>query len=129
MIPGEISSMLTRGAQFSGCRRWRYALVRRWSIDDNLIAFIGLNPSTADEFTDDPTIRRCRCFARGWGYSGMVMLNLFGWRSTEPKGLLEADDPIGPANDEALLEWCRPMRQIICCWGSTAGFSVAISTS
>jgi hypothetical protein len=54
--------------------------------------FIGLNPSTADERQDDPTIRRCIRFARDWGHGGLVMANVFPFRSTQPKGLLDADD-------------------------------------
>lgn len=48
-----------KGAQFSDCRMYRYALWRVWAQGDGCITFIGLNPSTADENKDDPTIRRC----------------------------------------------------------------------
>ena len=74
-------------ATFSPCRRWRYTLLRRWEPANLIVvAFIGLNPSTADETLDDPTIRRCIGFAKAWGAGGMYMLNLFGWRSTDPAG-------------------------------------------
>jgi hypothetical protein len=50
-------------AEFSACRKNRYALWRVWNEADPLVMFIGLNPSVADETADDPTIRRCIQFA------------------------------------------------------------------
>ncbi|MBA3483376.1 MAG: DUF1643 domain-containing protein, partial [Pirellulales bacterium] len=81
-------------ASFSLCRKYRYSLLRRWAPPQEpdkpalrYCMFIGLNPSTADERADDPTIRRCIRFARGWGYDGLVMANVFPLRSTDPKSL------------------------------------------
>ena len=77
-------------AHFSDDRRFRYQLVREW--DDNLrrVAFIGLNPSTADETADDPTIRRCIAFAKQWGKGGLLMLNLYAYRATLPAEMWKA---------------------------------------
>lgn len=88
-------------AVFSPCRKYRYALWRKWDdrLDAKMVAFIGLNPSTADETQDDPTIRRCIGFAKAWGYGSLCMLNLFAFRATDPKEMLAADDPVGPDND------------------------------
>ena len=107
-----------RRAVFSRCERYRYSL----TIDslDNPCCFVGLNPSTADEFVDDPTVRRCRNFARDWGYSGLVMLNAYGFRSTDPKGLLTIDDPVGSGNDDAMKEWFARCRRILLAWGKHA---------
>lgn len=80
--------------------------------------FIGLNPSTADEDTDDPTVRRCIRFARDWGYGSLAMTNMYAFRSTDPHGLLTATDPIGPENDRALLEIGDRAGIIIAAWGS-----------
>ena len=82
------------GAILSDCNRYRYALWRRWS-DGSLVGFILLNPATADEIDDDATITRCKGFAERWGYSGIVVCNLFAWRSTDPSVLNEVDDPVG----------------------------------
>lgn len=67
----------SKGAEFSECRKYRYVLWRRWDWKGygNQVMFIGLNPSTADETEDDPTIRRCIRFAKDWGYSGLLMMN------------------------------------------------------
>lgn len=88
-----------RGAILSADRRHRYLLWRIWDppplTDDqeirthitNMCCFVGLNPSTADEREDDPTIRRCVAFAKKWGYDGLWMLNLWAYRATSPKDL------------------------------------------
>jgi hypothetical protein len=71
-------------ATFSEDRKFRYTLTRVWDAGLPKVAFIGLNPSTADEEQDDPTIRRCVGFARRWGYGGILMLNLYAFRATKP---------------------------------------------
>lgn len=80
---------------------YRYNLTRRWG-PGLLVLWVMLNPSTADARALDPTLRRCAGYARRWGYGGMVIRNLFALRSTDPKGLRDADDPVGPANDDWL---------------------------
>lgn len=89
---------IRREAEFSDCRKYRYILQIVWDTSKPIAAFIGLNPSTADEIQDDPTIRRCRGFAESWGCGGMRMLNLFAFRATLPKDMLASTDPIGPDN-------------------------------
>lgn len=94
------------GALFSDCRRYRYLLWRRWD-DRPPLVFICLNPSTADEQTNDPTNRRTIGFARDLGFGGMVMANLYAWRATKPTDLFKAQDPVGPDNDLYLRELAR----------------------
>lgn len=86
-------------AMFSPCRTYRYLLTRKWGTGGYWCAFIGLNPSTADESVDDPTIRRCIGFAKLWGYDGLIMLNIFALRSTDPKYLKVHPNPLGECND------------------------------
>jgi len=104
-------------ATFSPCRQWRYTLERRWSNAPGRVVFIGLNPSTADESKDDPTIRRCIGYAKAWGLHAYTMLNLFAWRSTDPKALYSVDDPIGPDNDAAIFREVRGAAKVIAAWG------------
>jgi len=111
-----IEPSLKAGADFSPCRTWRYALWRRWS-DAALVAFIGLNPSTADETKNDPTVRRCIGFARSWGYGGLLMLNTYGLRSTDPAGLWRVDDPVGPGHDERLTGYRDMASAFVAAWG------------
>ena len=80
--------------------------------------FIGLNPSTADETVDDPTIRRCIGFAKAWGYGGIYMLNAYAFRATNPKDMKAAADPIGPGNDEAFGYYRSKVGLIVAAWGA-----------
>lgn len=113
------------GAVFSRCMRYRYVLTRRWSFDTGgvyfpptLIAFIGLNPSTATEFEDDPTIRRLIQFAKREEVDGMIMLNLFAFRATDPRVMREQIEPEGMENRDHIVNVCRAVRRVVCCWGS-----------
>ncbi len=107
---------------FSADRRHRYTLIHRW--DDLLtpdsgkgIAWICLNPSTADENQLDPTLRRIRGFSDSWGYTHFVMLNLFGWRDTSPAGMKAVPDPVGPDNDHWISHWAARVDRVMCGWG------------
>ena len=77
-----------------------------------------LNPSAADEAADDPTIRRCIGFARAWGFPALEVVNLFAWRTHEPRRLLEPGDPIGPDNNRAVRIATKRAGLIVCAWGA-----------
>jgi hypothetical protein len=94
----QLSLLSESGAEFSECQQYRYTLWRTWDSQADRVMFIGLNPSTADETEDDPTIRRCIRFAKDWGYGGILMMNAYAYRSTAPRGLKQVTDPIGPRN-------------------------------
>lgn len=105
-------------AAFSEDRRYRYALGRTWG-EGPAVAFVMLNPSTADAFKVDPTVRRCLGFARAWGFETLIVLNLFALRSTDPKALYSAEpgfDPVGPLND-LTLDAVPPETRIVAAWG------------
>lgn len=105
-----------RTAVISDCGRYRYVLGRRWTAGPT-VAFICLNPSTADARTDDPTIRRIRGFAKAWGYSALVVANLYAWRATDPAELKRADDPVGPDNDSHLVRVAADCELVVAAWG------------
>ena len=92
-------------------------LERTW--DDALpgALIVGLNPSTADETTDDPTIRRCIGFAKEWGCGGVRVLNLFAFCATRPEDLWKARDPVGEDNDRWLQRASREARLTVAAWG------------
>jgi hypothetical protein len=124
----EVESGLRKGAEFSPCRLYRYALWREWEecCPSNRIAFVGLNPSTADEVADDPTIRRCIGFAKSWDYGGLVMLNAYAFRATDPKEMKRALEPIGPENDAKLAHYTRQCDAVIAAWGTHCSVSRAV---
>lgn len=88
-------SGMRRTAHFSPCGTWRYRLVRQWAETGTFAVFLMLNPSAADERQDDPTVRRCIGFARAWGHAGLVVLNAYALRSTDPKALGTHPSPEG----------------------------------
>lgn len=137
------------GATLSSCGRYRYRLWREWRLHPapaqwemwkdergkpvldgaghqigkpRSVVFIMLNPSTADGSVDDPTIRRCVGFAKAWGYDRLEVVNLFAYRATNPRDLLQLShvDPVGDENqrhiEEALCGY--PLGKIVCAWGS-----------
>ena len=106
MVITEVENTLLgaeSGAQFSPDRLYRYVLWRTWNESTLPLIFLMLNPSTADARHNDPTVERCEQRARRWGAGGLVVVNLFAYRSTDPDELMKVADPVGPENDQAIL--------------------------
>lgn len=126
--------MNERKTIFSPCRRYRYTLWREWELvpdvfinpigtDSQFVQFIGLNPSTADELQNDPTVRRCIEFAKLWGFGAMCMTNLFAFRATDPaKMKREQEHPMGPDNFMWLLKIAQEANLIVAAWGKHGTF-------
>ena len=106
-----------KGAIFSNCRKYRYALWRIWDKSKMAVMFIGLNPSTANENIDDPTIRRVKKFAFDWGYGGVYMVNLFAYVTTNPQELKNSRGVLS-GNDEWIWTTASKCDKIIFAWGS-----------
>lgn len=111
---------LSRSACISPCGLYRYWLRRAWTRGGNgkTATFIMLNPSTADGSVDDPTIRRCMNYVQAWGYSALMVNNLFAFRATEPTELTKAADPVGPDNDAEIERSAMQSDLIVCAWGA-----------
>ena len=105
------------GAKFSECRKYRYLLWRQWDSTKAMATFLMLNPSTADEIDNDPTVERCQRRSLQMGFGGLRVVNIFGFRSTDPNGLYREPEPIGADNDAAILEASRDAGIVICAWG------------
>ena len=112
---------------FSPCRRYRYTWELVWEPHGAPCAFIGLNPSTADEQGPDPTVRRCIGYARDWGYGRLIMLNAFGYRETDRLAMKRIDHPVASpadprANDRAIKKTvARVIRLggvVVAAWGA-----------
>ena len=110
------------GAVFSDCRKYRYALWRMWIEHKPIAMIIGLNPSTAGHTRNDPTITRCISFARSWGYGGVCVTNLFGFRATSPTQLKAHHDPIGKENDAWVHEMAKGAAITVAAWGNHGKF-------
>ena len=109
------------GAVFSDSnRRFRYALWRVWQPGGDRLLFIGLNPSTANDIKDDPTIRRLIGFASSWGFGGLFAGNLFSLVTSNPKDLWfspSPEQPNGP-NDVAIKRMCELSSMVMVGWGN-----------
>lgn len=106
-----------RDAVFNAERTHRYSLLIRWDEGD-VINFLMANPSQADERVNDPTVERCQRRAQKLGYAGLVVTNLFAFRSTDPKALDTCDDPVGGSlNDEWIIRHATQSARVIVAWG------------
>ena len=107
-------------AVYSDCLRYRYALTRVWDAGLGRVAFVMLNPSTATEVQNDPTVERCERRARALGFGAFRVVNIFAFRATDPKVMRAEADPVGQGNDAAILgavaEWRAD--RVICGWGA-----------
>lgn len=105
-------------AHYSDCERYRYDLTRVWDATGRKAAFIMLNPSTATEVQNDPTVERCERRARALGFGAFRVCNIFAWRDTDPRAMRAAAEPVGAENDAAILAASHWADQIICAWGT-----------
>lgn len=109
---------LKNSASFSRCRQYRYALWRTWDATKAYVMFIGLNPSTADETINDPTVRRCINYAKSWGYGGVCIGNLFAYRATDPELMKAVEDPVGSQNNGWLKKLSDQAVLVVAAWGN-----------
>ena len=111
---------LHTSAVLSEDRIYRYELERVWEYHRPTIAWVCLNPSTADENEDDPTLRKCIGFSKLWGYGALFLYNIFAYRATDPKKLRTVDiDIVGPDNNKCLYTIRYPL---IAAWGCHGSF-------
>ena len=103
---------------FSKNRIYRYTLVRHLSNSKKTVFFLCLNPSTADEVNNDPTVTRCIGYARDWGFGKLLLGNIFAIRSTDPNLLYNVDNPIGYENDKWIKNMAKYSDLIIGAWGN-----------
>jgi hypothetical protein len=105
-------------AVYSDCETWRYLLTRVWDPAGPRALFVMLNPSTATEVQNDPTVERCERRARALGFGAFRVTNIFAFRATDPRVMRAAADPVGPENDAAITGSLGWAGQVICAWGN-----------
>jgi hypothetical protein len=112
--------VMQRGAEISDCGTYRYRLWREWDRVQPTLAFLMLNPSTADHIADDPTISRCLSRAMAGKFGRLEVANLFPLRATGPNELLMHAEQIGPIRiaDGAMLDAMDRTTMVICAWGA-----------
>jgi hypothetical protein len=105
-------------AVYSTCERYRYVLTRIWDDARSRVLFVMLNPSTATEMRNDPTVERCERRARALGHGAFRVCNIFAFRATDPRVMRAQADPVGPDNDSAIVQGCAWADAVICAWGA-----------
>jgi len=117
-ISKEKKDVVYSRALYSEDETYRYLLTNILDKENTLqISFIGLNPSTATEEKDDPTVHKCSEWAREWGYGYFHMLNIFSLRSTDPKYLKQVKHNYFNI-DLVIKEYCECSHKIVICWGN-----------
>jgi len=114
-LKGDAASV----AVYSDCLAYRYSLIRVWDMTGPRVVFVMLNPSTATEVQNDPTVERCERRARALGFGGFAVANIFAFRATDPRVMRAVGDPVGPGNDAAILSlagWAGGA--VVCAWGT-----------
>jgi hypothetical protein len=106
----------SRSAVLSPDEQYRYRLDRQWTHGPTL-AWVMLNPSTADGVTDDATLTRITRFSRYWGFGALTVVNLYAWRATDPAELWSTGDPVGPDNDRHIYEGVAG-HEVVVAWGA-----------
>ena len=109
-------------AVFSDDRKYRYILRRKTGFGDETCLFIMLNPSTADEVKNDPTVQRCINYSNMWGYGNLIVCNLFAYRATLPSDMKKEKDPVGPDNNEWTKKAAEEADKIIVAWGTHGSY-------
>lgn len=120
IVRQHIGDGQSSSAVYSDCETYRYELTRQWQSTAPRLLFVMLNPSTATEAQSDPTVGRCERRARQMGFGAFRVVNLFGFRATDPRDLRQQGDPVGPDNDQILVDSVTQWRpdQVICAWGA-----------
>jgi len=117
-----ITRQFTKGdaaseAVYSDCEVYRYLLTRTWEVGPKVL-FVMLNPSTATEVQNDPTVERCERRARVLGFGAFRVVNIFAFRATDPQRMRAATDPVGPDNDAAIRDSLPWADLVVCAWGN-----------
>lgn len=112
------NSVLDFGADFSEDRQYRFALWRIWDRTKPLVMFIGLNPSTANETDNDPTIRSVGRIAKANGYGGFYMMNCFPYVSTDPQMMAIVPHDKDAENDKWLISISKLCHVVVFAWGN-----------
>lgn len=114
------------GAIISACGLFRYRVWRMWDLSLPVLVLCGMNPSYADAVRSDLTLTKTIGFAKRHGYGGVIIVNLFAFRATDPNVLrsrlstMAREDVVGPENDAHIAWACQapPLSTVVAAWGT-----------
>ncbi|NEK42829.1 DUF1643 domain-containing protein [Rhizobium leguminosarum] len=101
---------------------YRPELRRIWDNTLPILVVCMLNPSRADHRKNDPTVLALIHFAKLWGYGGILIVNLFDFRSSSPKEMMAHVSPISAENtgyiDGAFILARHTNKPVLAAWGT-----------
>lgn len=123
----DLFDEMEMSAVISECGLYRTELRRVWNRDLPLLVVCMLNPSTADHRKNDPTILALIHFAKLWGYGGLLIVNLFAYRSPSPKEMMAYCDPFGGRQNADAIASAMAYAQdnggrLLAAWGNGGDF-------
>jgi hypothetical protein len=78
-----------------------------------------MNPSTADESVDDPTVRKEVYLSHKWGYGKYIKTNLTPYRATNPKNIDHTlVNMFAYENLTTILNLATQAQCVVACWGN-----------
>jgi len=104
-------------AVFSQCQRYRYQLREIWDSSKPLVLWLLMNPSVACLDFSDPTLRKTGRFSRAWNFGGQLVGNVHAYRATDKNRLSKVKDPVGPENDQLILEMAAEADTVVLAYG------------
>ncbi|MEA1011135.1 DUF1643 domain-containing protein [Bacillus cereus] len=111
-------------ALFDDSKTYRYSLERIWDPHKERVLFIMLNPSSANQDSEDATSKRCFNFAKGLGFGSLEIVNLFAYIATNREELLQVskEDAIGPENENHVIRALNRADMVIAAWGENCKY-------
>ena len=121
---------MRRNAGISPCGKYRHWLTREWGGRGEAArwaVFTGLNPSTADDKVDDPTLKKMFGYAQRFSCNALLLINIADYRATNPQDMaaqgfaaksLDMTGAVRAALAVVATSFrMRPMGPVIACWG------------
>lgn len=110
-------------AGISSCKKYRWWLHRVWDPSLPLVIWVMLNPSTADHRKNDPTIMKVMRYSKRWGYGGILVLNIYAYRTSRPENLPDDENlRVGYRNDSFIRSMFQYAKAegiaVVCAWGA-----------
>ncbi|RFB95185.1 hypothetical protein B5K11_09510 [Rhizobium leguminosarum bv. trifolii] len=100
---------------------YRPELRRIWDNALPILTVCMLNPSRADHRKNDQTVLALIHFAKLWGYGGILIVNLFDFRSSSPKEMMAQAAPVSAENsgyiDGAFILARHTNTPMLAAWG------------
>ncbi len=101
----------------SQCQKYQYLSIFDSGTAYKPMGVVGLNPSIIKNGKNS-TVSILMNIALREGFDSLVITNLYGYISPNPKDLKSIDDPVGSENDTWIENMKNVCSKILCIWGN-----------